>query len=1519
MILRRPEIELLLVSDADRRRRVVPAVCGAALLLAALTALRSSSAQVIVPGGGTGRGFPVETAGGPSPSTRELQKRFDRARNLLADENYDEVARLLQTILDSDEDVFSRPDSQPEEAEQSLKLKAHRLFSEMPAEGRAAYERQQGPAARRALDAALKSHDVDAMAQVARRFFHTQAGHDAVYQLAADHFDHDRPLLAAVEYERLLSAPGVARRFEPYLSVRCASSWMRAGQTDRAVDVLATLHRHYPRKTLNVAGRDVELFDDPAQALTWLAGVAGASPAEATASPPQWTTVGGDASRNAPSAGGSPYLNRFWRTETVSGATNLPEHDALLVRTFEARRSAASAAAEDDSPVPSLPTVQPLIVDDLVIARGIGDLRAYEAASGRLVWVSGEKDQMLLDVLRHGAGPQAQVGVNAFLSSLVASRGWEDTTFGTLSSDGEFVFAIEDLQIHPVLLEQYPTRRWHSYNRLVAYDVKTGRAMWEAGGPRGGADESLAASYFLGSPLVLDRRLYCLVETGGDIRLVVLDPRTGRLDWQQTLTTPTPTEPPAAYARRQSGLTPSFSGDILVCPIGSEQVVAMSLAQRTLAWRYRLQQPSELFEPAFRRRPGMRINIGRLPNLSQIDQNGWLDAHVTIADLKVVVTPRDSEELFCLNLLDGSLAWKKPRGEGLLVAGIHRGKVLVVGRSFVQALKLADGEPAWARPANLPAPSGRGFIAGEYLHLPLATAEVATINLNDGRVVARAKSIAGNVPGNLAAVRGTVVSQGPDFVEGYRQLDALEAEIARALAQNPDDAQSLALRGEIQLQRGKTAEAYLDLKRALELKSDDAAIRSLLVGSLLEGLRVDFNSYRGLEGDIEALLSAPQERATYLWLRAEGLKRSGDAPAALAALLKFGDPGVADQDLERVDAALVVRRDRLVRARTAELFAAAAPDLRVQIARALAAQAEARRGRGDSAGLRRLWRYFGGSVATESLDRLNAGLPLDSDWLTEEFRLEGATGSSDPQAAASAAARLVQLMLTAERPRDALVDARRLARRWPEAVALDGKTGRALSADWLARSEIAREVALESPWPAGAIEVERLGAVGAAGQRHFEIPIIGQRGAYFEDARVQIAMNWKDVSARDSLGRTLWKLPLDFPVAPGRPQLNRGYVNGHFLLLSIGSQLLALDVLGTADEPGPRLLWRYSFGSPLGREGIPQRRLEVGLRRRFVYNEMGELAGTIGPVTSEQVVLMSGRKLLALDPLSGRTIWAREGVSPGSELFGDERVIYVVAPEAAAATVYDAVDGRLLGERPLPPASKRIDTLGAHVITWRTKDSRQVLARLDPWTGKELWSRDFEDTAQLSLVELDEAAILEISGKLTLLSLSDGRVRFETATEPEPDLRQIHVIRSRDRYVVIANQPPEITGWQQVTPQTITVHGRVYGFDRATGKRLWVTEVYRQGIDLNQPSELPVLTFLCHYSLQRNNVPGYRTYFGLTCLDTRNGRLVIDNREFDEQLLFVEYIADPDQRLLDLRLFRSVLRLTFSGKPDPAP
>jgi outer membrane protein assembly factor BamB len=1494
-----------------------------ACVLAGLAFAERAHAQAVPPQAdapATGRAPAAELEAPHGATPRELVKRLQAGRKLLVEGNYAEGARLLQLILENDEDAFFFPDQEDRSKERSVKLEAQTLLGQMPAAGREVYEKQYGPAARRLFEEAQKSRDGDDLAVVARKYFHTPWGYEAAYRLAADHFDHERALTAALCFERLRGLPHAAGRFEPWLSLKTALAWRQAGWDDRAVEVLLDLRAARGQKPIVLGGREVGFFDQPSRALTWLAALGGEHPAAAAAGHEQWMSVGGDSRRNARSGGGSPYLNRGWRSSTVAGATGSDDHDAILARMFPERRPAGLAGPDEANISPSLPTLQPLVVDNLAVVRGIGDVRAYDLATGRLVWATGEKDQLLIELLRTAVGPQAPPPGSGNLALCIANRVFEDTTFGALASDGEFVFAVEDLGV-PALPRGTPVLR--DFNRLVAYDVRTGRAMWEVGGPRSDTGDELAGLCFLGAPLVLDRRLYCLAESGSEVRLVVLEPQTGRLDWSQTLNSSAPAG--FNFYQRQSGLSPSFMGEVLVCPIGADQVVAVDVTRRLLAWRHWFQNPADLYDP----RRQQLFNLQQQQRVAQqqggwpIDQNRWLDSQAVISEMRVIVTPRDANELYCLNLLDGSLVWSRPRGEGLFVAGIHHGKVLVVGRSYVQALSVSDGEPAWPEPASLPLPSGRGFVAGDLLHLPLATAEVATISLRDGRVVARARSLAGNVPGNLVAVRGAVVSQGPDFVEAFRQLDALETEIAAALARDPADAQALALRGEIQLQRGNVASAYADLKRVLELKSDDAAVRSLLVGSLLEGLRVDFEAYRGLDADIERLLVAPDERSAYLWLTAQGQRRAGEPRQALATLLRFADPEVADRELERLDGTLVVRRDRMVQARAAELYASVAPGERLEIDRDFRTRAERLSESKNHAGLRRFLRYFGRLGPAGEFDRLSASLPIeDSDWLDDEIRLEKLGASKDESVAARATAQMAQLLLDADRPRDALVVIRRLEQRWPDVVCHDGKTGRLLAAQWRRRADIERETALDAPWPKGEVEVDREGSVPVAvgGQRPLELPLAGQRGPFFSDAMLHVSSGWKELFARDAFGRLLWKVSFDNPLQQQVNALfNRAYTSGHFVLALVGTQVLAIDTLGSADQPGARLLWRMSLAS-FARGNMAPRMAAINARRRMLpWNQLGEQIGSIGPVNRTQVTILNGHKLMALDLVTGKPFWMREGIA-GAELFGDDERLFVVPLEGSQALVLSTLDGTIVGNRKLPPYTQRLDTVGRNIVTWGVRDSRQVLTLHDPWLGKDLWSRSFEDTAQVTLIENEEAAVLEASGKFTVVSLGDGSVRLEGPTERELLVRQIQVIRSNDHYVLIANQAPsDPPGWPRVTPQTIAIKGRVYGYDRATGKRLWTHEFDRHGIELGQPANLPVLTLICNFQGQRRNGPGSENFYGLTCIDKRTGRIVFDDRELKEQFLWVDYAADPDDKQLELRLFRSIVRLTFTDKPVASP
>ena len=232
-----------------------------------------------------------------------------------------------------------------------------------------------------------------------------------------------------------------------------------------------------------------------------------------------------------------------------------------------------------------------------------------------------------------------------------------------------------------------------------------------------------------------------MAEIKGEIRLVVLDSKTGKMDWSQQLASPEDVNVPWNGFRRATGVSPSYADGVLICPTSAGAVVAVDIANRSLLWGYEYPHGQQ---NQIQQQQMMAIRMGRVVsayNIQNFVGDRWSDATATIADGFAIVTPVEADELFCLSLIDGKLLWKMDRGENIYVAGIRDGKVLLVGRKQVQAYRLADGKPAWADPLLLPqgsVPSGGGFLSDSQYFLPLSSAEVASIDIDKGQIASRA-------------------------------------------------------------------------------------------------------------------------------------------------------------------------------------------------------------------------------------------------------------------------------------------------------------------------------------------------------------------------------------------------------------------------------------------------------------------------------------------------------------------------------------------------------------------------------------------------------------------------------------------------------------------------------------------------------------------------------------------------------------------------------------------------------------
>ena len=1495
-------------------------------------------------------------------------RKLATARQLCRRQRYAEAVRLLDEILKAPSNSFFRPDVKVP-LFQGLKPAAEQLIGRLPEQGLQAYELQFGATARKMLRRAAELGSSEALAEVAERFFYTTAGAEATYLLGNYHLHHGHPLHAALHLQRLrdlFSKTRQADRWEPALSTLLAVCWSRAAMPEAAEEVLRRMQARFPDATLAVAGGTREMSfiktsKRPDGALDWLQSLVG---------PPQEGRDWGLGTRDLPNAPipnpqslipkdvGSPFL----KAESLAPISD----DSLVVGQIEKLQT-----EHLDQHRVALPRLHPLLVGRTILLRTATHLMAIDFASGTLRWQSPLEDalrQFLDDTpFTNGVGEEKQTSPLPNMADNLAQglqrRLWEDTAFGTLSSDGRYVFGLEDLNFafrcDYQRMVVTPDGRWRldpgalkNYNLLTAYDVRSGKLKWEIGGPYFGGwglgirDLPNAPTpnpqspipdrhpaWFLGPPLPLGGRLYVTAEIDNETRLLQLDAETGHLISQLTLApldrqpqTPVMFMPfglPWEPARR-IGVSPCYADGTLLCYTGEQHLVALDLITAAVRWIYHAPTPQS--PPGINAMIGLPIRMFQPKDFSKSEGiDGWADAGVTIAQGRVLLTPSEVGQLICLDLADGRVCWTVDRRDGLYVGGVAGPNVIVVGRGSVWAVKLADGTPAWPqRRVPLPAgalPSGRGYLAADRYHLPLTTAEVVSIDVRSGRLVSRSRSPDGTIPGNLVACRDAVISQNVDALRRFDPLPVRRRQAAAAVAARPGDSQALADLGEVLLCQGELRQALGHLKRAMALKPSPR-VGQLLLSALQDGLWADFDGFREPAEKFVPLIEDPEARVRFMQHLAYALQRAGDLKPALQMYLKLiAEPsdvasGGVDR-LQHVSAARAVCRDRWVRARLGELRLAAEPQQRAEMDRQVAAQLKHDR-------MQPLLGYFGSDPAAHNL-RLWAAQQLadQKKWFPAQRLLRYLLRFGGQSQRPAAIARLAELLREAGQPGEAARFYRCLGAELAADACLDGKTGRELLEALPAGDPVRRHLALSDDWPTGKVLCEASDRSTSIVSR-YSIALAGQGGRFGAGASADVDSQLRELTVYDALGRWRWKIGLaKKPTAPyyGPSQFGfaQGWLNGHLLVARLGNRVYAVNTLGEKAQ----VLWnRETFAAKPPVPGLPVLFGGMGMR---MPRQVGALPAS-GPlslaVNDACVAFQQGRKLLAVDPLSGRVLFTRDDLRAGSDLFGDDELLFVTPPNSTEAAVLSAVDGRQLGRRRMPPLKDRVWTLGRRVLTFSADAEKARLTLVDPWAAKDVWQRDFDAKAQPWLVDGEQIGVLDPLGRLTVVSLPGGDVALTARVDPTPSLTGIVLLRSTHGYVLLANQggPQANAITSQQHHHIVAINGRAYGFDRQTGllvKAVWAVDVQDQALRLDQPSGLPLLVFANRTRKKVEN--RYHTTVKLLCLDKRNGRILHRQTASSSRPATYEIQAEPEGRRIEIRSYLGTARLTFTEDPPSSP
>jgi outer membrane protein assembly factor BamB len=1493
---------------------------------------------------------------------RETLTVLRKSEELWEQKRFAEAVEALGRLLEGGEDHFIKPEA-GSTVYRSAKTEARRRLAVMPKEGADSYELQFGALARQTLDDAVARGDSEGIAEVARRFFHTRAGYEAVFLIGLQHADHGRPLAAAHVWRQLLALTDQAKAdFEPLLSISTARALRDAGRLDEAKELIINARRQFADEKLQVAGAPLAWFDGDDQAIEWLNQFSGAAPRSAI--PSDWTMYRGGPSRNDAGAGGPPLLAYRWRVPTANDDPAVERAVAQMHRTYE------------DEGLTTLPGLHPLAVGDTILMRTARNLMAIDFRTGKRLWEvpSDNPFEQLPSGGVNQAGSGANLGAGRVMYGQDSSQAlydalerrlWDDAVYGTLSSDGQLVFAVEPADSDASVYAQQSIviggggrvtpmfmQNGSQTNRLAAYEISSGKLKWEIGGPKGNFPLEQAGSFFLGPPLALFGKLYVLAEADGEIRLMALENETGTLAWSQQIAVGAQ-EFLADQMPRQAGASPSYADGVLVCPTSAGAVVGIDLASRALLWG--IDYPRQVDQWMFSQGRGQIIQMNMFPGGRDNDaQLRWYDSTVTLADGRLLLASPDSDKLTCHDLMTGAQLWEKPRGDGLYVACVDANRVIVVGANRVRALALDDGEQLWTDDrGQLPKdvrPSGRGFLSEQTYYLPTTSGEVLGIDLADGNVASAARAMAAVAGtrderaslGNLICHRGSVISHSVEFLECFDQLKALAERTSAILAATPDDPAALMRMGEIQLQKRDYPAAIASLRRAWEI-NPNATSRRLLSDAYLTVLEQDFGAMRDQLAEIEQVLETPAERSAFLRLKANGLEAGGDRVAAFTVyqeLANLNDVGL-DEKLESVTASWQVRCERLVRGHLERLHdaaqeagdQAAADEMERRVAEVWKKLDE---GEPNREAMERFVAHFGGFAVAQSARMQLAKLRAEAgDWLSAEMILLDLEASEDQAVARQAWAQHAELLTTAARPADAAIYYERLAGEWAD-LACGDRTGRECF-EALPAEHPVRELISDAPqFAQGIVEaIDREADFNPNTPRNY-VDLDGKRGPFARSHNyfVSHSTDRSSLWAEDGLGNRLWETKLSDPehqevrIAVATPLLSHGRLHGHLTLISYGFNLFAVDSLGSAKQVEPHVAWRADLSESLPgvarMNGIipAQVSQRFGPARTLATDQSQRRLGNMACLGEIGLVYQRGRTLCCVSPTTGELQWTRDDIDAGSELFGDGETLCVLAPNSQEVLLFDPVDGHELGRRPAISPDERVLTDGRCMLSWVDMGARKAELRYhDVVANHTVWQAPFDRRAKAWIVDNEAIGVFEPSGAFKLLRISDGQPLVNEQLDPEKALGDVYVIAGRDQYLLLVNElkkrlaMPVPAGMNN---PIVNAHGKLYAFDRRTGKPLWDKPrgIEAQGIALRQPADLPVAVFMGQeVGGGRGNLPRNVT---MLCIDKRTGRDVYQETFKSKQMPNgLQVIGSVEHGTVTIATNGKTVELKFTDVPPP--
>ncbi len=530
------------------------------------------------------------------------------------------------------------------------------------------------------LKKAKQSGDPALLAELMKKYAHTDAGGEAIKLLADYHLDRGNYIAAGLCYGKLLNRQGAEKVSNAVLSKAAWAAHMAPASTSSSNSVLTgnVLSEKEIWKQLRARTREVQLGEQTYTVDELEEYVAKLERPNFSQNATDAIVFRATPSRGNQLVGGPAFMSATWHRSMM--------HDEQKDNPAPYERlKRATDYLSKDRKQPIISAFSPITVTvtrgdkkvPLLIYKNYWGVEARDLKSGEIVWASPSSWSLERMLLPRAEGRKVSAMTQWLAYYLDQNQHpqilFENSTVGTLSTDGQYVYVVEDLAVPPPQMVNvnmgfnpgmnnspgYSTEIQDAvqHSRLQAFELKTnGKLTWELGTPE--EKGPLSDCYFLGPPLPLGGKLYVLTEKQQELRLVCLDPAArGKVISTQTLGT-SQEKMQNDVMRRTNAAHLAYGEGILVCPTNAGAVFGINLLENSLVWAYPYREKSDAQpQPHFDRfgRPrGFVVGPdGRIVQPTQ-NHNQWKASAPVIADGKVVFTAPDARSLHCINLRDGS-------------------------------------------------------------------------------------------------------------------------------------------------------------------------------------------------------------------------------------------------------------------------------------------------------------------------------------------------------------------------------------------------------------------------------------------------------------------------------------------------------------------------------------------------------------------------------------------------------------------------------------------------------------------------------------------------------------------------------------------------------------------------------------------------------------------------------------------------------------------------------------------------